>query len=291
MGRADSTQQRFSTFLANAQALQARRSAQTQHPPNARAFAGFLGQSRTMLQQRAERLVSQLTPVAKALSDWVVGHDLLSVAGYSMVETAYTNLLAWALFPPEQPSVALQCQREWAARVAPNLKITHPVKPRHQFDTSDGIPDLVLFYDTGVIVVEAKTKTGEHNAPSGIPQTIAYPKSVAQRLALNSEDSIHVVFLTPDGRPGRNQNACCTTYESVGISLAKALNQIAPIDESLRQAYRLLISHWVSSTEDEPGETIKIIRLLSGRSTSTTSENDLSHQLSSLERVCARLTV
>jgi hypothetical protein len=112
--------------------------------------------------------------------------------------------------------------------------------------TEDGIPDLVLVYSTGVIVVEVKTDTFEHETPSGAPQTVAYAKSVSESLAL-TDTTPHVVFLTPDGHAPANAAAIASTFGELVVALASELNP-EELSPDLRWAFSIVFTHLLTHT-------------------------------------------
>ncbi len=237
----EGTVERFRHFVSTSRALL------ETAPPSVPmdAFRAFLTRATPLATAHARPLIDRLTPLANVLESWIVPHDLLEVAGYAWVETAYTSLVGWALYPPGRPDVALACQRAWAARVAPGLVVDRAAEPHHQLWTEDGVPDLVLAYDAGLLVVEAKTKTLEHPAPSGTPQTLAYARSAPRALGIaHAAKPCHVVYLTVNGSEAANPDARPCSYASLAGALASTLDMLAP-DDPLRSAYAMLITHFV----------------------------------------------
>ena len=235
---------RFRAFVDSARPLVATRLAPALDDAQRSArFRAFVEAATPLATLHARTVIDRLAPIARTINPWIVAYDLLDVAGYAYVETAYTSLVAWALFPPGRPEVALAVQRRWAAEVAPAANVSGAARPDHQLITDDGIPDLVFVYDDSVIVVEAKTKTVEHAAPSGRAQTFAYRDSVIAHLGPeHAWKRCEVIYLTPDGSAPANPAARSASYAQLAIVLADALDDL-PATDALRQPYAMLITH------------------------------------------------
>ncbi len=249
MGLTDTKVERFKRFMAAARPLLATvehsSTASRRGAPPTASFRAFVERATPVATAHARALIRRLTPVGRTLRPWLVPHDLLEVAGYAYVETAYTSLLSWALFPPGRPDAALACQRAWASRVASGLVVHRAAEPYHQLWTEDGIPDLVLVYDDGVLVVEAKTKSAEHGAPSGAPQTVAYALAAPGALGVeHAHKTCHLVYLTTDRSKPAYPQAVASTYAELAFALAAA-GQTLAADDPLRPAYAMLITHFV----------------------------------------------
>lgn len=203
----------------------------------------------------------------REISRWITPYDLLSVAGISFVEDAYTELIRWAIDPSTHPPSALRRQLGWLSKLTSSdvvSGITEACSPCTQVVTSDGIPDLVLNYGHLLVIVEAKTGTDEHDAPqSGIPQTVAYPEAIRQKYGLSSATRVLVVYLTPDGRPAANPEAMQSTYATFVSALAQALDGVDLPDE-LRQSLRILFTHLLQNAVDSNLEVARGIQILGG---------------------------
>lgn len=208
-------------------------------------FREFVARATPLATAHVRGSIERLAEIAPPILHWLLEpeQDVLAVAGYAWVETAYTNLVAWALYPPGRPDVALACQRAWVNRCAPGIVVEHAVKPLHQLVTDDGIPDLVFEYGEDVLIVEAKTKTFEHAIPSGQPQTIGYVASVAKHLGCDPE-RCHVVLLTPDRRAPANPRARAASYADFVLALSPALAMVSE-DESLFHPYLVVMTHFL----------------------------------------------
>lgn len=198
---------------------------------------------------------------AALAAHWLVRDDLLAVAGFGFVEDAYTELMAWALHPDTDPASAVDRQQAWLESVCLDNRICGELScvPQPQFITDDGIPDLVLCYDHLTVVVEAKTGSAEHAAPSGNPQTVAYPGAVRDRLKLSSEARVEVIFITPNRRLAANSEAKVTTYAEFALALAGVLDARALHPET-RAAYAMLFTHLLTCAT--PTTTVPVRALI-----------------------------
>ncbi len=240
----------FATFVSAATALlESQPPAPAElHQPEAptEAFSLFITEATELVLADLESQLGALADRTSLVRRWATPHDLLHTAGFRGCENAYTELMAWALSPPETTeAVRLRLQRAWLGRLGllDALSPSRPTSPRTQLRTGNGIPDLVLEYPAGVVVVEAKTGTGEHGAPDGTPQTLAYADAVRETLGLPASRVVCVVYLTPDGREAKNSEAIVTRYSDFVFALALALEDRIEAEASLRQAFSILFSH------------------------------------------------
>jgi hypothetical protein len=191
---------------------------------------------RTQLPRIADR--------ANLVARWLVRHDLLAIAGCRFVENAYTELMAWALKPDTHPDSARQRQAAWLGALGLDEAIcdSRTCDVRTQVRTDDGIPDLVIRFDSLTIGVEAKTGSAEHLAPSGVLQSVAYGESIRRELRLKPDDKLQMVFITPDGRQAANDDAICTTYITFAMAFAAALDG-HEIPSDTRAAFAIFFTH------------------------------------------------
>lgn len=213
-------------------------------------FRSFVESARPLLLKSVHDRLDVIQEALRSLEPWLLEdrHDLLRVAQLTSAEDPYTELLAWAIDPNTDPSIGAACQRGWLASLGITVAATlDPVSPVTQFSTDDGIPDLVLHFPKLLVVVEAKTGTGEHPTPSGIMQTIAYPDAVRRRLGKPSDFVTEVVYLTLDRSQARNDNAIRTSYFELAVSLAKTLNGLE-VPGDIKSLYKLIISHFATQT-------------------------------------------
>ena len=143
-------------------------------------FQAFIDAARSLLVEPLFDRLAALRPNLDRLRPWLLddpAHDLLQIAGVTHVENAYTDLMAWSLHPETHRESAIKRQRGWLSTLAiPEAStIGKAVCPLVRPYTDDGNPDMVLRYERFVVVVEAKTGTLEHTAPSGKLQSYAYP--------------------------------------------------------------------------------------------------------------------
>lgn len=189
--------------------------------------------------------LEKVTPQLQKLRPWLTQFDILRQARIEYVEDSYTELVAWALDPGTHRASAARRQKRWLQSLKLPAAFDSPVKPMTQFSTGDGVPDLILGYKDFTVVVEAKTQSSEHAAPSGISQTLAYSEAVRRRLELPQPHPVYIVFLTLDGRRADNPHAISTTYAAFAVSMADALGDFE-MPPDLRFAYSLIITHFVT---------------------------------------------
>lgn len=214
-------------------------------PPSIR-FRSFVETAKRLLLERIPRQLAESKERLDRIGRWLIdpAHDLLALAGLTYVENSYTRLLAWALRPSTDPETALQRQRLWlrALGISEAQSLTEAVEPQLQVFTGEGIPDMVLRYPTFVLIVEAKTGTGEHAAPGGEQQTFAYPAAVRRKLGLGDDFAVRMILLSPQGVPPANEEATATTFVTFALCFASALEPAA-FPEDVRNLLRLWLSH------------------------------------------------
>lgn len=228
-------------------------------------FERFLGETKRLLLRELPHKLDTMRSSAEQIQRWLIPLecDLFEIARTVNDENAYTNLIAWSLSPATHPPTALRRQQAWLSALGiPESKcITFPVEPMLRLCTDDGFPDLVLRYPTFVVVVEAKTKSEEHDAPSGRPQTEAYPHAVRRRFALECSFPLHMVFLTPTGTPAKNPEAINTTYREFAFALARELTP-GELPEDVRYPYKLFFSHLIAHVDPSGVEICKVMNAL-----------------------------
>ena len=134
----------------------------------AERLSGFLDQAKPLIIGPTRLQWQALNPDLDLLSRWYTNCDLLD--RIVSLEDSYTELIAWALRPATHPESAQLRQRRWLASLGIDLANEAPAEPRTQVLTHDGVPDLVLSFGTKTVVVEVKTDSAEHPAPSGLAQ-------------------------------------------------------------------------------------------------------------------------
>lgn len=239
----ESTINQFRQFIQLSEAL-----LPTLHPVTPESdFLRFIQNSIPLILGPIRASLEAIRSEVALIRRWLVPHDLLRIAGFSYAEDPYTELIAWALHPDTHPESASLRQRAWlnSFRFGETVSFDHPARPRTQFCTDDGIPDLILDYETFVVIVEAKTGSEEHTTPSGIMQTSAYPDAVRRALSLPEWKSIYVIFITPDRRKASNREAFNTTFVEFALVLASHLDTI-DLPGDLRSAYAMLITHFIT---------------------------------------------
>lgn len=210
-------------------------------------FQKFVHNSFPLILSPIRTSLETIGPRFAVIRHWLVPHDLLRIAGFTSAEDSYTELMAWALHPDTHPESAIPRQLAWL-RVFPfgkALNLNRPAIPRTQFRTKDGIPDLILEYETLVVVTESKTGSDEHYTPSGTFQTLAYPVSVRDALRLDDRKPIYVVFITPERRKAANPEAFNTTFIDFCLSLASELEAFV-LPDHLRWTYAALFTHFLT---------------------------------------------
>ncbi len=232
----------FSAFIAAARP----NSQRTRPAIGTEAFEQFVRLARPLAVSHLKHDLPRLRMRASLASRWWAPHDLLLEAGLSYVENAYTRLMAWALHPATDPPTATLRQRAWLRALSLDaFREIDACEPMTQLVTEDGIPDLVLCYPVGTVIVEAKTGTVEHAVPSGEWQTIGYVPAVRARLGLPANARIEVVLITPDGDEAKNVGAKLTTYAGLALAIAEALDHEA-MASSTREAFSMLFTHFLA---------------------------------------------
>lgn len=225
------------------------------------SFQQFLQESTPLLIDPIRTSLEKLGGRLALMQRWLVAHDLLRIAGFTYAEDPYTELIAWAIHPNTHPDSAMQRQRAWLRSFPFDacLDFIRAAIPETQLFTNDGIPDLILKYESFVVVVEAKTGSAEHTAPSGALQTVAYPDAVRHRLSLDESIPIYIVFLTPDRRAAANPKAVNTTFAEFSLSLAAELETVS-LPEDLRWAYRMLLTHFFTCAVPRGVDVLSLLR-------------------------------
>jgi hypothetical protein len=122
---------------------------------------------------------------------------------------------------------------------------------------------LILEYDKFVVVLEAKTGSEEHEAPSGILQTMAYPDAVRRAVHIDRSKPVYIVFITPDKSEAANPEAINTTFVEFALSLAAALETI-PLPDDLRFAYAMLFTHFLTYAVPPGIDTRSVVQKMDG---------------------------
>lgn len=221
-------------------------------------FAAFIEQANHLVVPSVLNRWKALRSDLAVLRRWFADCDLLG--RIASLEDSYTEMIAWALSPETHnrthKRIAELSQRNWLTSLGMDWPEATPAKLETWPWTEDGIPDLVLRSSTHAVVVEVKTKSQEHPAPSGKLQTDAYHDSVAKELGLPS-DAVDVVFLTPDGRRPASKAAVHTTFAHFALVLAKVLDKLE-LHQDLRVPFRMLITLFAtyppSPIKSEPAE-------------------------------------
>jgi hypothetical protein len=239
---------RFLDFIREAKRVEIQEQP-LQQPPTAQ-FEGFVKRSLPLVVAEIKRRLPLIAERAVLAERWLTPHDLLSVGGFTYIENYYTALMSWALDPDTHPASATRRQRAWMAAIGFDEGICGETAcvPTTQLVTGDGIPDLLMRFEKSTIVVEAKTGSAEHNAPSGKPQTFAYLDAVRETLGLPLDHDIRCVFITPDRRSAENPEAKATTFVEFVFALAGALetSTIGADSQPTRAAYAMLFTHFLT---------------------------------------------
>jgi hypothetical protein len=195
---------------------------------------------------------------------------LLSVAGRAGVEDAYTELIGWMLNPPGHPWVALRCQRALLNTLKLDGKtLVEPVRPQTQFVTANSRPDLVMHFEQleFVLVVEAKTRSDEHETHGGVMQTVAYADDVLRTLGLATLGlapiyRAEIAYLTPSGVDAENPKAIPITYlDLVGTFGLELRPDELPAD--LRWSYATIFTHFLASAAPDGVDVAEALRRVS----------------------------
>jgi hypothetical protein len=208
-------------------------------PLNRGRFAAFVEEARRLLVVPLRKKWEALQPQLVVLQRWITDCDLLVrvVTG----ENSYTELIAWALSPATNLQTAEVLQRSLLAGLNIDWQPAVPVEPNTQVWTVDGTLDLLLPFTPHPVVIEVKTESDEHPAPSGKAQTFAYPDAARKKLGLGLQDPVHMVFLTPDGREAENPRAICQSFARFALLIAKGLEQVE-VPDHLRSPFGMVIT-------------------------------------------------
>jgi len=175
-----------------------------------------------------------------------------------MEEDRYTALLAWAVSPrPGLQSPSLACQNALLREAGVPVCLQEPLQVRPWLPTDEGVyPDLVLHDERLLVVVEAKTRSAEHEAGrTGRMQTEAYLDAARASLRMDSTVSGHTIFLTANGAAAANAAARSVTYSQLALGFAKALAPLE-LEPDVRFAYATIITHWIEQT-CAPGKELR----------------------------------
>lgn len=220
----------------------------TLRPPASESeFVQFIREATPLILEPIRASLEAVASKLTLMRRWLVSQDLLRIAGFSYAEDPYTELMAWALHPNTHPESALLRQRAWLSSFpfGAEIKFEQAATPQTQFWTDDGIPDLILKYETFVVIVEAKTGSVEHPTPSGTMQTNAYPDAVRRALELPESRPVYTVYVTPDRRKAMNREAFNATFVEFSLVLASQLDTI-DLPTDLRAAYAMLFTHFIT---------------------------------------------
>ncbi len=206
--------------------------------------------------------------------------DLILVAGHRHVENCYTRLVAWALGYKNPSPIAEAIQRRWLRRLLPLDRVPNPLRVIQQLQTDDGgTPDLALLGDDLVVVVEAKTRTAEHEAAqTGRPQTEAYLEATREALRVPADAPGWVIYLTMRGDEPANKAAVATTFVELALVILEALDGVSAENA---WPYRSLASHWLLHAA--PGVSVSDVAALA--CAESLAEGELLRQLAQVARL------
>lgn len=243
----DVTLARFRAFVGSAQQ-------QVAGPSPVSSFAAFTESAATVLAAEASDLLDELRQSLEIVAPWLLPHDALAIAGVTHSEDPYTELLAWLLGEAAHPASVAARQRHFLMIAAPELlaQVTLPGEVRTQVTTDDGIPDLVIQFDQGLLIVEAKTGTGEHPTPSGTPQTLAYPEAVRRAFGLGANTPVSVAFLTLDGALPANPRAVSVTWAGSALAVCRSLHD-TDLPGRARTTFAVVLNHLLTASSDGDG--------------------------------------
>lgn len=231
-----------------------------------RRFERFINESKRTIAEHIRKTLKTHRGRLLTLSRSILPEscEILGVAGFAGNEDPYTNLVAWMLWPESNPDLALRLQKAWLEALELRewaMKLEEPAKPRPQFVTPDGRPDLVMHFSKPdvILVVEAKTGAEEHETPGGVPQSKAYLPAVRLALKVRSDHPAEMVFLTPDGRHPADETAKATTYEKLTVVIAEILSH-ENVSPEMRWAYCCVLTHLLTHTTRGGREMVNAIR-------------------------------
>lgn len=285
---------RFREFINQAKPLL--RTEENRMRPHINNFTSFLVDAKPIVIHQIRDVLKAHRGRLKNLNGVLLENtcDILAAAGLSGDEDRYTKLMAWMLWPEGKSELALRFQKAWLQALGLHKKaglLKKAVKPETQRLTKNGRLDMVMDFrqPNFVLIVEAKTGTEEHEAPSGEMQTIAYPAALRRSLNLRYNHPMEVVFLTSDGRNAANLKAICTTYETFVMAIADSIEKMSL---GLRWAYSFVITHLLEYTASEGTGSLSIIRRIAKRGSSTSgglSDKELLENVGTLGRLCRSL--
>jgi len=285
---------RFREFINQAKPLL--RTEENRMRPHINNFRSFLVDAKPIVLHQIRNTLQAHRGRLKNLNGVLLENtcDILAAAGLSGDEDRYTKLMAWMLWPKGKPELALRFQKAWLHalgqhKIARRLK--KAVEPETQRLTKNGRLDMVMDFrqPNFALIVEAKTGTEEHEAPSGEMQTIAYPAELRRSRNLKDNYPIRVVFLTPDGRKAANPKAICTTYETFVMAIADSIGKMSL---GLRWAYSFVITHLLEYAASGGTGSLSIIRRIAKRGSSTSgglSDKEILENVGTLGRLCRSL--
>lgn len=223
------------------------KSVQNHSPLPIRQYSEFTNKAKDIFLNQIQSLLPDIGPILTMVHPWLVSTDILSTAGIVYNENAYIKLIAWVLDPRTHLVSASIRQRAWLESIIPvSIELIEPVIPVLQFSTDDGVPDLVLRYNSFIVVIEAKTGSEEHSTPlTGLPQTVAYPAAVLRKYGLAKDFPVYIAFITPDGRKSANLDAINTTYVEFCCAIMKNL-KIDVLPDELQFTFSLIFTHFLT---------------------------------------------
>ena len=171
---------------------------------------------------------------------------MIAVAGHRHAENSYTRLLAWTLGYDNDSPMALAIQRRWLSYLGED--VSSRLKVYLELQTEGGRPDVVLQNEKRLVVVEAKTRSSEHEAATtGKSQTEAYLTYARAALGVPSTVEGLTVFLTMDGREPVATEACASSFAMVALAILEVLDGGAD-SVSRGWPYRAVALHWLNHT-------------------------------------------
>lgn len=250
-------------------------------------FHDFVSRSRPLATKHARQYLRRLSSVAAELRPWLVGVDLLHIAGVSYAEVPYTALIAWTLDATCNPTTAGEIQSSWLSILGLSSLAAHareePFRVHSQLCTDDGVPDIVLNSRHALIVIEAKTASKEHLTPAArVPQTTGYLAAARKVLKIQADCPGQVVFLTPARIQAANLDARATSYADFALALARGAAS-SPIPEDLRWSLAALITHFLTRAIPRDVELHRV--LLDAEKLQSLSDSELISELHTLQAV------
>ena len=267
----ESLHESFEHFLSRIEPLQS----EPTEEPHVENFEKFLGQCYSTIEEtyRAplELARIRLNPILKYLPENNV--DVLAIAGLQADEDRYTNLTAWMLTPHSiHPALADELQKNWLDSIGIEVSdLTFPAEVSTQVVTDDGIPDLILRFPERLVIVEAKTISGEHPTPSGLMQTFAYPAAMRRYDRLPETFPVDIAFLTMDRSKPANSVAHATTYIDFCLSALTVLDE-NDISEELRASWHSIVYHFLNHATPQDLDVFRVLQELEKNNWRVTSD-------------------